>query len=117
MTEPRRITAAAREAQCLLDNAPEWLEVNGLRVELAKCQPSMRRWLLQYVSPRFSTNSPLAELEALEERTLAEATAQLSVELITARWEDDAIEDALASLRLHLEEHFLQRKYARLYGC
>ncbi|MDT0501925.1 hypothetical protein RM465_13175 [Halomonas sp. PAR7] len=88
----------------------------GLRVELAKCSPYMCQWLLEYSSPNVGgVNNPLADLEALEERTLADATARLSCGLIAARRDDDAIEDALANLRGQLEEHFLQRKYAALY--
>ncbi|WP_409229138.1 hypothetical protein [Halomonas sp. PAR8] len=76
----------------------------------------MRQWLLEYSSPNVGgVNNPLADLEALEERTLADATARLSCGLIAARRDDDAIEDALANLRGQLEEHFLQRKYAALY--
>ncbi|MCO7214142.1 hypothetical protein [Halomonas sp. OfavH-34-E] len=115
MAHPEMITPAARAARELHENAPPELYVRGLRVELAKCSPSMRMALLRYTSPKFSDGDPLADLETFEERTLADATARLSCEPIAARWDDDAIEDALASLRGHLEEHFTQRKYAALY--
>lgn len=113
---PEMITPAARAARGLLEDAPAELHLRGLRVELAKCSPGMRRWLLEYTSPQGGgVSNPLADLETLEERTLADATAQLARELIAARRDDEAIEDALVSLRGHLEEHFLQRKYAKLY--
>lgn len=119
-TATPQASGTARHRQKALQSpheaTPAEVYVRGLRVELAKCSPHMRHWLLEYSSPNVGgVNNPLANLEAIEESTLADATARLSCELIAARRDDDAIEDALATLRGHLEEHFLQRKYARLY--
>lgn len=125
MTDSARITAAAHEARRrhsllaeLRAQAPAYVEIRGLRIELARCTPAMRDALLAYTAPSVGgAKNPLAELEALEERIQAEAAARLSVAMLAARprRDEDAIEDALASLRGHLEEHFTQRKYAVLY--
>jgi hypothetical protein len=115
MADPEMITPAARATRELHENAPAEVYVRGLHVELAKCSSGMRMALLRYISPEFGGSNPLAELEALEERTLAEACAKLAGDMVSARRDDDAIEDALTTLRGHLEEHFIQRKYAALY--
>ncbi|MBW5798614.1 hypothetical protein [Halomonas elongata] len=66
---------------------------------LAQFSPDMRMALLRYTSPEFSYGNPLADLETLTERTLADVVTQLSVRLLAAGRDDDVIEDALVSLR------------------
>jgi hypothetical protein len=103
MTQPNRLT-------------PNLLEFRGLTVDLDRCTARARRQLQTFLSPSVAgAKNPLAELEILEERTLAEAASRLSAEMIAAGRDDNAIEDALVSQRGYLEEHFTQRKLIALY--
>lgn len=90
--------------------APTHIEFRGLLVELNRCPLQLRQQLL--CEPPYN---PLLEIEQLEETAMAEAAAELSTTMLIAGCADVDIEDSLASLRNHLEEHFLQRKYVRLY--
>ncbi|WP_447928369.1 hypothetical protein [Vreelandella sp. EE27] len=83
----------------------------GIDVELNRCSPATR----QAITAEIGAANPLADLETLEERVTAEATGQLAATLLANGAAAVDIEDALAELRVHLDEHFLQRKFVRLY--
>ena len=103
MTHPNRLS-------------PRLQEFRGLTVDLERCTPGARRQLQNFLSHTVAgAKNPLAEIEALEEQTLAAAASRLSTEMIAAGHDDDAIESALVSLRGHLEDHFIQRKLSALY--
>ncbi|WP_447555671.1 hypothetical protein [Vreelandella sp. EE22] len=83
----------------------------GIDVELNRCSPATR----QAITAEIGGANPLADLEALEERIAAESTGQLAATMLANGAAAVDIEDALAELRVHLDEHFLQRKLVRLY--
>ncbi|WP_447042556.1 hypothetical protein [Vreelandella sp. H-I2] len=83
----------------------------GLEVELDRCSPATR----QAITAEIGDSNPLSDLEALEERTTAEAVGQLAATMLASHTPAVDIEDALAELRAHLDEHFLHRKLVRLY--
>ncbi|MGP9466721.1 hypothetical protein ACT3RU_06850 [Halomonas sp. TP35] len=83
----------------------------GIEVELNRCTPATR----QAITADIGAANPLADLEALEERTTAEAAGQLAATMQANGAAAVDIEDALCELRAHLDEHFLQRKLIRLY--
>lgn len=95
---------------------PKTVTYRGVTVELERC-PQRTRQLLQLATGGGSqTLNPLAEIEALEERTTAEAVGQLAATLIAnGEHSDIQREHALEALRTHLDEHFVQRKLIRLY--
>ena len=122
MTNHPAVTAAAQAAharRAFLDElratAPEALVFRGLRVELGKCTPAMRDTLLAYNSPDLEGSNPLAAIEDAEAKHVDRAATELTVTMLAEGRDDEAIEDALASLREHLAEHFRQRKLNRLY--
>lgn len=95
---------------------PSLQKFRGLTVDLERCTPEVRRQLQNFLSPTVAgTKNPLAEIEALEERTLAEAASRLSGEMLAAGRDEEAIEDALTIQRCCLEHHFIQRKLTALY--
>lgn len=83
----------------------------GIDVELNRCSPATRN----AITAEIDTANPLADLEAQEERTTAEAAGQLAATMLANGAAAVDIEDALCELRAHLDEHFLQRKLVRLY--
>ncbi|MCZ0930319.1 hypothetical protein L0636_07765 [Halomonas janggokensis] len=87
----------------------------GVDVELERCAEGTRRDIETALKRGTQTPNPLADIEALEERTTAEAVGQLATSMLAAGKSDEAVEDALSSLNAHLDEHFLQRKLVRLY--
>lgn len=87
----------------------------GVEVELERCSPRTRRAIETALAQGTEQPNPLAALEALEERTTAEAVGQLATTMLTNGTPAVDIEDALCELRTHLDEHWLQRKLVRLY--
>lgn len=87
----------------------------GVEVELGRCSPHTRRAIETALTQGTEKPNPLAELEALEERTTADAVGQLAATMLTNGTPAVDIEDALCELRTHLDEHWLQRKLVRLY--
>jgi hypothetical protein len=87
----------------------------GIEVELDRCSPRTRRMIETALERGNCTPNPLADLEALEERTTAQAVAQLTSSMLTEGLPAIEIEDALCELRTHMDEHFIQRKLVRLY--
>ncbi|RUR46226.1 hypothetical protein [Vreelandella populi] len=83
----------------------------GIDVELNRCSPATRN----AITADIGGANPLADLEALEERTTAGAAGQLAATMLANGAAAVDIEDALCELRAHLDEHFLQRKLVRLY--
>lgn len=83
----------------------------GVEVELNRCSPATR----QAITAEIGGDNPLADLEALEESTTANAVGQLAATMLASHTPAVDIEDALAELRAHMDEHFLQRKVVRLY--
>ncbi|MDF9433003.1 hypothetical protein [Chromohalobacter israelensis] len=119
LTSPAAQKARRRQAHLeeLRDQAPAFLDVHGMHVELARCTTAMRDALLAYTSPNIAgAQNPLADLEAIEAEHIDRAVIELAIRLVASGKSDEAVEDALVSVRGHLEDHFLQRKYARLYG-
>lgn len=93
---------------------PHRIEFRGLSIELARCSPAIRH-AVQAAETEPAAN-PLADLEALEERVSAEAAARLAGDLLRDQRPNHVIEDSLCELRVHLDEHFTQRKLIRLYS-
>ncbi|MDN7131755.1 hypothetical protein JNO04_05220 [Halomonas sp. MC140] len=87
----------------------------GVEVDLKRCAARTRQMIETALERGHCSPNPLAELEALEERTTAQAVAQLSCSLLTEGMPAIDIEDALCELRTHMDEHFTQRKLVRLY--
>ncbi|ERS88839.1 hypothetical protein [Halomonas sp. PBN3] len=115
MTDTFTATAMAHRRQALRDAEQELIEMRGIVVDLACCTPAMREAVLAYASPALRGDNPLARIEAAEDEHTDRAVAELAVALVAQGRDEDAIEDALVSLREHLAEHFRQRKLARLY--
>lgn len=87
----------------------------GVEVDLKRCAERTRRMIETALERGHCSPNPLADLEALEERTTAQAVAQLSCAMLTEGLPAIEIEDALCELRTHMDEHFNQRKLVRLY--
>lgn len=87
----------------------------GVEVDLKRCTERTRRMIETALERGNCTPNPLADLEALEERTTAQAVAQLSCSMLAQGQPAIDIEDALCELRTHMDEHFIQRKLVRLY--
>lgn len=87
----------------------------GIEVELDRCSEHTRRDIETALKRGTNTPNPLADLEALEERTTAEAVGQLAATMLARNASSDEVEDALCELRTYMDEHFLQRKLVRLY--
>ena len=83
----------------------------GVEVELNRCSPATRH----AITAEIGGSNPLADLEALEETATANAVGQLAATMLASHTPAVDIEDALAELRAHMDEHFLQRKLVRLY--
>lgn len=84
----------------------------GIEVQLNRCSPAIR----DAITAEIGAKNPLADLEALEERTTAEAVGQLAATMLAKYAPNGEIENALAELRAHMDEHFVQRKLVRLYA-
>ncbi|MGE6581948.1 hypothetical protein ACQKD0_13175 [Vreelandella aquamarina] len=87
----------------------------GVEVELDRCSERTRRLIEMALRNGTHTPNPFADLEALEESTTAKAVSQLAATMLASHTPAVDIEDALAELRAHMDEHFLQRKLVRLY--
>jgi hypothetical protein len=87
----------------------------GVEVNLDRCSPRTRRTIETALRQGTDKPNPLADLEALEERTTAEAVGQLAATMLAHNASSDQVEDALCELRTYMDEHFLQRKLVRLY--
>jgi len=87
----------------------------GVEVELDRCSPHTRDAIEMALTQGTEKPNPLADLEALEERTTAQAVSQLAATMLAQNAPFEQVEDALCELRTHMDEHFLQRKLVRLY--
>lgn len=87
----------------------------GVEVNLDRCSPRTRRTIETALRQGTEKPNPLADLEALEERSTAQAVGQLAATMLAQNAPFEQVEDALCELRTHMDEHFLQRKLVRLY--
>lgn len=94
---------------------PATVFFRGVEVDLTRCTERTRQLIETALARGNATPNPLADLEALEERTTAQAVAQLATTLLADHTHTNEVEDALCELRMHMDEHFQQRKLVRLY--